>query len=65
MKIRRRSAKPLLLSGPKRSRVKIGPRGFVVFIIIVLVSAAIGISLNLYFEEREVAHILAVAEGRR
>jgi hypothetical protein len=47
------------MSGPKRSKVQVGLHVFVVFIAIVLVSAAIGLSLNLYFEEKEVAHAMA------
>jgi hypothetical protein len=47
------------MSGRKRSKVTVGLHVFVVFIVIILVSAAIGISLNLYFEEREVAHAMA------
>ena len=59
MKRQRRGIKPLRMSGPKRSKVQVGLHVFVVFIAIVLVSAAIGLSLNLYFEEKEVAHAMA------
>jgi hypothetical protein len=52
MKIQRRSAKP---PGTRlrRSRIRIGQRVFVFFVLTTLATAAIGLSLNLYFEERE------------
>ena len=58
MKIQRRSAKPIGI-GPRKSRIRIGQRAFVFFILTALVTAAIGLSLNLYFEEKEVAHAMA------
>ena len=52
MKIQRRSAKPPG-TGPRRSRIRIGQRIFVFFVLTTLATAAVGLSLNLYFEERE------------
>jgi Na+/H+-dicarboxylate symporter len=52
MKIQRRSAKPPG-TGPRKSRFRIGQRAFVFFILTSVITAAIGLSLNLYFEERE------------
>ena len=58
MKIQRRGVRPIGI-GPRRSRIRLGQRVFVVFIITGLVTAAIGLSLNLYFEKREMARGIA------
>ena len=54
MRIQRRGARPIGI-GPRKSRTTLGHRVFVFFIVMGLVTAAIGLSLNLYFEEREMA----------
>lgn len=63
MKIQRRGVRPIGI-GPRRSRVKFGHRVFVFFIITGLVTAAIGLSLNLYFEGWEVARAVLGEQGR-
>jgi hypothetical protein len=52
MKTQRRGVR-LIGIGPRKSRIRIGQRVFVIFILAGLVTAAIGLSLNIYFEERE------------
>ena len=48
-------------SGERRkSRIKIGPRIILFFIILILISGAVGLWLNLYFEEWEKARSMGV-----
>jgi hypothetical protein len=63
MKIQRRSVR-LIGNGPRKSRIRIGQRVFIFFILAILVTAAIGLSLNLYFEEREEARGVLGEQGR-
>jgi hypothetical protein len=63
MKIQHRTARPIGM-GPRKSRIRIGQRVFVFFILTALVAAAIGLSLNLYFEEREEARGVSMDGGK-
>ena len=63
MKIQRRGVRPIGI-GPRKSRVQIGQRVFIFFVVASLVTAAIGLSLNLYFEGREEARGMLGEQGR-
>ena len=63
MKTQRRTVIPIGM-GPRKSRIRIGQRVFVFFILTALVTAAIGLSLNLYFEGWEEARGILGDRGR-
>lgn len=63
MKIQRRGVRPIGI-GPRKSRVKLGNRVIVFFVVTSLVTAVIGLSLNLYFEGREEARAMLGGQGR-
>ena len=56
MKVLRRGVKNFPLeAGRKKSRIRLKPRVFVVFIIAVLLAGLLGISISVHFEDRETA----------
>ena len=53
MEVRQPSMRNLKKAARKKSQVKVGPRVFIIFIIVAIVLGAISISLNLNLEKQE------------